>query len=70
MQIAILGTGQVGRQLASALVAQGYQVRLGSRTADNPTAAAWVAESGTNASAGTFADAAAWGEVAFAALSG
>lgn len=38
---------------------------MGSRTANNEKAAAWVASAGKNASQGTFADAAAFGELLF-----
>ena len=38
---------------------------MGSRTATNEKAAAWVAANGKNASAGTFADAAKFGEIIF-----
>ncbi|MCC9306240.1 NAD(P)-binding domain-containing protein [Kitasatospora sp. RB6PN24] len=61
MKIAVLGTGEVGRRLASAFVANGHQVTLGSRTADNTTAAQWAAEQG--GSHGTFAQAAADAEL-------
>ncbi len=70
MDIAVLGTGQVGRRIASARVAKGHAVRMGSRTADNGTAAAWVAEAGAGASQGTFADAAAFGAVVLNCTSG
>lgn len=65
MQIAILGTGMVGATIASKLTSVGHQVRMGSRTADNPKALAWAAGAGERASVGTFADAAAFGEVVF-----
>lgn len=65
MRIAILGTGMVGETLGSKLVALGHEVRMGSRTADNPKAAAWVKKAGGKASQGTFADAAAFSELLF-----
>ena len=40
MRIAVLGTGMVGRAIASKLVALGHEVTMGSRTADNESAAA------------------------------
>lgn len=58
MKIAVLGTGEVGRTLATKLVALGHEVCMGSRTADHEGAAAWAAEAGANASHGTFRDAA------------
>jgi predicted dinucleotide-binding enzyme len=70
MRIAVLGTGAVGATLGTRLIETGHEVRLGSRTADNATAAAWVAENGDAASQGTFADAAAWGEVVVNATGG
>lgn len=63
MKIGILGTGDVGRTLGTAFVGLGHDVRLGGREASNPKAAAWVKEVGARASAGTFADAAAHGEL-------
>jgi 8-hydroxy-5-deazaflavin:NADPH oxidoreductase len=70
MRIGVLGTGIVGRTLASALVGGGHEVRMGSRTAGNEHAVAWVAETGAGASEGTFADAAGFGELLFNATSG
>jgi hypothetical protein len=65
MNIAVLGTGAVGETIGSRLIALGHTVKMGSRTATNEKAAAWVSKNGSNASAGTFADAAAFGEVIF-----
>lgn len=65
MKIAILGTGMVGATIGSKLVQLGHDVRMGSRTAGNEKAAAFVAQNGSRASQGTFADAAAFGEVIF-----
>lgn len=67
---AVLGSGSVGRALATKLVALGHEVRMGSRSAVNEAAAAWVAEAGARASAGTFADAAAFGEAVILAVKG
>src|SRR2546423_10578067 len=65
MRIGILGTGTVGQTIASKLVSLGHEVKLGSRTANNDKAAGWVKSAGRGASQGTFADAAAFGEVLF-----
>jgi 8-hydroxy-5-deazaflavin:NADPH oxidoreductase len=62
MRYGVLGTGTVGRVLAGRLVEVGHEVRLGSRTPDNKAAAAWAQEAGPNASHGTFADAAEFGQ--------
>ena len=70
MRIAVLGTGAVGRALGTRLVETGHEVRMGSRTAGNDTAVAWAAELGRAAGEGTFADAAAWGEVVVNATGG
>ncbi len=65
MKIAVLGTGSVGETIGSKLVELGHEVRMGSRTAGNEKAVAWAKKAGARASAGTFADAARWGEVVF-----
>jgi 8-hydroxy-5-deazaflavin:NADPH oxidoreductase len=70
MKIGMLGTGMVGESLGIKLVQLGHQVKMGSRTAGNETAAKWVKASGTNASQGTFADAAEFGEIVFICLKG
>ncbi len=68
--IAILGTGMVGDAIGSKLVALGHKVMMGSRTADNEKANAWKIRNGSLASNGTFADAAAFGEILFNCTSG
>ena len=66
MKIAVLGTGNVGEAIGSKLVELGHEVMMGSRTADNEKAAAFVAKFPSGkAKAGTFADAAAFGELIF-----
>lgn len=63
MKIAVLGTGMVGDTIGSKLVELGHEVKMGSRTSDNEKAKAFVAKNEGRASAGTFADAAAFGEI-------
>jgi len=70
MRIGILGTGVVGKTLGSKLAKLGNDVRMGSRTAGGEKARAWVKEAGGKSSEGTFADAAAHGEVVFNCTSG
>jgi predicted dinucleotide-binding enzyme len=70
MKIGVLGTGMVGAAIGGKLTQLGHEVRMGSRTANNDKAAAWVRQSGRNASQGTFADAAAFGEIVFNCTSG
>ncbi len=70
MKIAILGSGIVGQTIGSKLVELGHNVRMGSRTSTNEKAAGWVGKTGANASQGTFADAAAFGEILFVCTNG
>lgn len=65
MDIGILGTGMVAQIIGSKLVALGHNVMLGSRTADNLKASEWAKDEGHNSYFGTFADAAAYGEIIF-----
>jgi len=69
-KIGILGTGGVGRTIGSKLISLGYEVRMGSRTADNEKAKAWVDANGGKASQGTFDDAAKFGDVVFLCTKG
>jgi 8-hydroxy-5-deazaflavin:NADPH oxidoreductase len=70
MRIGVLGTGVVGRTLASAPLRGGHEVRLGSRTAGHEAAVAWADSVGGPASEGTFADAAGFGELVINATAG
>lgn len=70
MKIAVLGTGMVGNAIGTKLVQLGHSVKMGSRTADNPNATQWVKATGANASQGTFAVAAAHGEIVFNCTAG
>ena len=63
MRIGILGTGDVGRALGSGFAATGHQVKVGSRDANNPRLKEWAGKAGAHTSGGTFADAAAFGEL-------
>jgi predicted dinucleotide-binding enzyme len=65
MRIGILGTGVVGQTLATRLVQLGHDVKLGARSATNDRAAKWATGAGSRASQGTFAEAAAFGEIVF-----
>lgn len=65
MKIGVFGTGDVGKAIATRLVGLGHEVRMGSRTRGNESASAWAGENGERASEGTFADAAAFGELLF-----
>jgi predicted dinucleotide-binding enzyme len=70
MRIGVLGTGMVGSAIGTKLVALGHEVRMGARAADNANAATWVSAVGERASQGTFADAAAFGELLFNCTAG
>jgi predicted dinucleotide-binding enzyme len=70
MRIGVLGTGMVGRSIATKLVELGHDVMMGSRTAHNEPAGEWVAVAGSNSSRGAFADTAAYGELVFNCTAG
>jgi 8-hydroxy-5-deazaflavin:NADPH oxidoreductase len=70
MKIAVLGTGSVGETIGTKLVKLGHAVKMGSRNASHEKGLAWVEASGDQASLATFADAAAFGELAFNCTSG
>lgn len=65
MDIGVLGTGMVGKAIATRLVEVGHSVKMGSRTAENEDATGWAEQAGESASHGAFADAAAFGETLF-----
>jgi 8-hydroxy-5-deazaflavin:NADPH oxidoreductase len=64
MKIGVLGTGDVGRVLASGLIGLGHEVKIGSREPDSDKLKEWKAKNGARASTGSFADAAKFGELA------
>ena len=70
MNAGVLGTGQVGAAIATALTQKGINVRMGSRTPDSEGAAAWVKGANNHATQGDFEDAAAFGDVVFLCLNG
>lgn len=63
MKISILGSGMVGQAIGTKLVQRGNQVMMGSRSAGSESGEAWRRLSGGDASTGTFADAARFGEI-------
>ena len=63
MKIGILGSGDVGRALGRGFAAKGHSVMIGSRTPGKPELAEWKKAVGAKASTGTFAEAAAHGEL-------
>ncbi|MGA9840367.1 MAG: NAD(P)-binding domain-containing protein [Thermoplasmata archaeon] len=63
MRVGILGSGPVGQTLGTAFAAHGHDVRLGSKTPDKPELVTWKSEAQGTVSTGTFAEAAAYGEL-------
>lgn len=70
MKVAVFGTGNVGDTIGSRLIELGHTVMMGSRTANNENALAFVAKHNGKASAGNYADAAAFGEIIFNCTAG
>ena len=74
MQVGVLGTGIVGRTLASRLLELGHHVTLGSRTKGNDAAMQWLAQAGEGAPGraqiGTFGDAAGPADLVINATAG
>lgn len=64
MKVGILGTGTVGMALGKGFAGIGYDVMMGSRDPKQEKVQAWVKATGAHASAGTFAEAAAFGDIA------
>ena len=70
MRIGVLGTGVVGQTIATKLVELGHEVTMGARSAGSEKAAEWATAAGEGASEGSFADAAAHGELLFNCTAG
>src|SRR5262245_27412433 len=62
-KIGVLGTGGVGQTLGAGFAALGHDVKIGTRDPKSEKVTKWVSETGAHASAGTFAEAAAFGDV-------
>ncbi len=69
-RVGVLGTGEVGRRLAAGFASRGHDVIMGSRDAGKPELREWLSGQGAGIRAGTFAEAAADGEVLVLALLG
>jgi predicted dinucleotide-binding enzyme len=67
-RIGVLGSGAVGDTLAAGFLKHGFKVMRGSR--EPAKLAAWVRDAGSAAAAGTFADAARFGEAVVLAVKG
>jgi 8-hydroxy-5-deazaflavin:NADPH oxidoreductase len=70
MKIAVLGTGMVGTAIATKLVTIGHHIMMGSRTANNDAGQEWLRSVGGKAQCGTFAEAAAFGDIVFNCTNG
>ena len=70
MRIGILGSGVVGSTLGTAFIERGHEVCVGSRTDGTDATRGWAAGAGERASVGTFAAAAAFGEILVNATGG
>lgn len=68
MKIGIIGSGDVAQTLAGGYLAKGHEVKLGTRSPEKLND--WLATAGANASVGSFADAAQFGEAVFVCASG
>jgi predicted dinucleotide-binding enzyme len=69
MKMGILGTGVVGQSLGLGFAGRGHDVMMGSRDPSGDRVREWVAKAGEHARSGTFAEAAAFGELAVLATS-
>jgi 8-hydroxy-5-deazaflavin:NADPH oxidoreductase len=67
-KIGVLGSGTVGQVLADGFLKHGYQVMRGTR--DPAKLGGWLAGAGAEASTGTFAEAAAFGDMVVLAVKG
>jgi predicted dinucleotide-binding enzyme len=63
MKVGILGSGDVGQALGKGFADKGYEVKIGSRTPDSDKMKAWMENTGAMASTGSFAQAAAFGDI-------
>jgi 8-hydroxy-5-deazaflavin:NADPH oxidoreductase len=69
MKVGILGSGDVGRVLAAAFLQEGYEVMLGSRNPQKEEVVKWKEEH-PGGQTGTFAEAAAFGDILVLATKG
>jgi predicted dinucleotide-binding enzyme len=70
MRIGIIGSGNVGGSLANGLVRHGHEVMLGTRDAEKPAVREFVESSDGRGRAGSYADAARFGDIVITAYPG
>jgi len=66
----VLGSGEVGRRLASGFASRGHRVVLGTRDPDKPELREWLSGEGGGVETGTFEQTAAHGELLVLAVLG
>ena len=69
-RVGVLGTGEVGRQLAAGFRSRGHDVMIGSRDPNKAELREWLSGDGAGIEVGTFAQAAAHGELLVLAVLG
>ncbi len=69
-RVGVLGSGEVGRRLAAGFRSRGHDVMIGSRDPGKPELREWLSGDGAGIQAGTFAQAAAHGELLVLAVLG
>ncbi|MHB8567749.1 MAG: NADPH-dependent F420 reductase [Nitrososphaerales archaeon] len=62
-KVGIIGSGPVGQVLGKGFCTLNYEVKIGSRTPNSDKLKAWLSDVGGKASAGTFAEAASYGDI-------
>lgn len=63
MKIGVLGAGAVGQALGKGFAGIGHDVKIGTRDPGQEKITSWIAKTGPRASAGSYAEAAAFGEL-------
>ncbi len=63
MNVGILGSGDVGLRLGDGFLALGDSVKIGTRNTSKENIVSWLAKDGKNATAGSFEEAASFGDV-------
>src|SRR5437763_6590361 len=69
-RIGVLGSGEVGQRLAAGFCSRGHDVMIGSRDPSKAELREWLSGDGAGVRAGTFAEAAAHGELLVLAVLG
>jgi 8-hydroxy-5-deazaflavin:NADPH oxidoreductase len=69
MKVGIIGSGDVGRILGKGFLAEGHQVMIGTRDIKKEAVVKWLAEN-PGATAGSFGDAATFGDIIVLATAG